>query len=702
MRNIQLIAASILVLALCACSQESFVGEYNGDVKTIRVIGPEDIAFEGASTRGTEIINGSTLRFSWALGDSLGIFPDKGNQVEFPITSTEGGTSAVFDGGGWALRNKSNYAAYYPFSVWNYHRNNKKILLDYSGQIQDGNGSFTHLSTYDYLASSRVAPENGVVCFEMSRLGAILYIDIVVPEPAVVNSLVISCDEKIFTEKADLDISGEDAAVTPKKMTNTLTLEFKNTATTMANETVRGYMAVYPVDFSDKTVYATLNTDVGRFGATVQSRVVNKGKAAFLRFSDDFTPQYGEDNGHEYVEMAPGFYWATCNVGADNPWDYGDYFAWGETEPKTDYTWATYFDNMSGDGQTFSIYTKDKKTQLELDDDVASVQWGSAWRIPSDAEWIALYNNTECFDWEWDDVRNGYYVTSKVSGYEGNQIFLPVAGYRLGTNLPEPGVGGLYWSSSLWTDDSPLAYGVHFGSDYVNPIGYSRCAGFSIRPVYDPTIISDHSSPDAIDLCLPSGLKWASFNLGASAPEEFGDYYAWGETEPYYSSKDPLTWKDGKEYGYSWASYKWCMGENKTMTKYCSQSEYGYNGFMDTKSVLDLEDDAAHVCLGGTWRMPTEAEWTELIDNCTWIWTTQNGINGYQVSSSNGNSIFLPAGGERDNNDLEFTDVDGSYWSSSLDTNSPNRAWYLGYYLDYFTKSINGRYYGFSIRPVCD
>ena len=276
------------MLALCACSQESFVDENNGDVKTIRVIGPEDIAFEGASTRGTEIINGSTLRFSWALGDSLGIFPDKGNQVEFPITSTEGGTSAVFDGGGWALRNNSNYAAYYPFSVWNYHRNNKKILLDYSGQVQHGNGSFAHLSAYDYLASSRVAPENGVVCFEMKRLGAILYIDIVVPVPTTVNSLVISCDEDIFTERADLDISGEDAVTTSSRKTNTLTLEFKNTVTTEANETVRGYLAVFPLDFREKIVYATLNTEAGKFGATVQSRVVNQGKATFLRFSEDF------------------------------------------------------------------------------------------------------------------------------------------------------------------------------------------------------------------------------------------------------------------------------------------------------------------------------------------------------------------------------------------------------------------------------
>ena len=112
-------------------------------------------------------------------------------------------------------------------------------------------------------------------------------------------------------------------------------------------------------------------------------------------------------------------------------------------------------------------------------------------------------------------------------------------------------------------------------------------------------------TPVAVDLGL--SVKWAWFNLGASLPEEYGDYYAWGETEPYYSSLDPLTWKDGKEAGYYWLSYKWCMGSGDTMTKYCTESTYtyGYNGFTDGKTVLNLEDDAAHVNLGGKWRMPT-------------------------------------------------------------------------------------------------
>lgn len=712
MKQIHLFAASIIVLALGACSQESFWDESNGNVKTIRVVGPEDITFEEGATRGTEIINGSTLRFSWVQGDSLGIFPNKGNQVEFPITSTEGGTSAVFDGGGWALRNKSNYAAYYPFSVWNYHRNNKTILLDYSGQVQDGNGSFAHLSAYDYLASSRVAPENGEVCFEMSRLGAILYIDIVVPEPTVVNSLVISCEEEIFTEKAALDISGEEAVATPTKTSNTMTLSFKNTVTTEANETVRGYVAVFPVDFTNKTVYATLKTEAGLFGAAVRSRAVNKGTAAFLRFSDDFAAQTGEENGHEYMEMAPGFYWATCNVGADNPWDYGDYFCWGETEPRSfastalnDYKWR----NSSGAYTKYvtdeSSGTVDNLTTLLPADDAATTNWLGNWRMPTDAEWTTL-RNPDNFTWEWTDNYNesgvaGYTVTSKVPRYFGNQIFLPAAGVRNDSYTPK-GSGGTYWSSSLNTGHSSTACNVDFwinestGAHYIRNVD-ARYYVKSVRPVYAPEE-NQIATPEAVDLGL--SVKWASFNLGASAPEEYGDYYAWGETEPYYSSQDPLTWKEGKEAGYIWSSYKWCMGSITTMTKYCSSSEYGYDGSTDTKTVLDLEDDAASVNLGGNWRMPTNDEFTELRENCTLEWTTMNGINGGKFIGPNGNSIFLPAAGIRNATNLNYAGSVGQYWSSSLKTDYPYNAYGLNFNSDNPVVYVDYRYYGYSVRPV--
>ena len=146
MKKIIYFLSALALLSVSSCVEESqFNQEQGGEVRTINVVGPESIAFEPVTvmsqTKATIVENGSALKFNWVIGDTLGIFPNKGNQVEFPISAADGSTSASFDGGGWSLRNNASYAAYYPFSVWNYHRDNETILLDYSGQVQDGNGS---------------------------------------------------------------------------------------------------------------------------------------------------------------------------------------------------------------------------------------------------------------------------------------------------------------------------------------------------------------------------------------------------------------------------------------------------------------------------------------------------------------------------------------------------------------------------------
>ena len=192
------------------------------------------------------------------------------------------------------------------------------------------------------------------------------------------------------------------------------------------------------------------------------------------------------------------------------------------------------------------------------------------------------------------------------------------------------------------------------------------------------------SVPDAIDLGL--SVKWASFNLGATKPEEYGDHYAWGETGP-------------KE-DYAWSTYKWIMGPENMFTKYCTDSYYGYNGFTDGKTVLDPEDDAAHVNLGGKWRMPTDDEWTELRENCTWSWSFTT--HGYLVTGPNGNSIFLPGAGFRYDTYLTNTVSYGYYWSSSLDTDDTILAWAVNFRAGYVYRLSNYRYLGRSVRPVTE
>ena len=193
----------------------------------------------------------------------------------------------------------------------------------------------------------------------------------------------------------------------------------------------------------------------------------------------------------------------------------------------------------------------------------------------------------------------------------------------------------------------------------------------------------------AVDLGLPSGLKWASYNIGATRPEEYGDYYAWGETAP--------------KADYSWATYKHAKGVSDKLTKYCTNTSYGYNGFTDDKTTLEPKDDAAHVNWGGAWRMPTDAEWTELRTQCTWTWTTQNGVNGYLVASkTNNNSIFLPAAGYRDyGTDLNYAGSHGGYWSSLLHGGYPDGARSIYFDSGYVGSYNDNRYCGQSVRPVC-
>ena len=193
-----------------------------------------------------------------------------------------------------------------------------------------------------------------------------------------------------------------------------------------------------------------------------------------------------------------------------------------------------------------------------------------------------------------------------------------------------------------------------------------------------------------VDLGL--SVKWATCNVGATKPEEYGDYFAWGEVEP-------------KDY-YDWSTYKWCNGSQYSLTKYCDNFYHGYNDFTDYKTTLDLSDDAANYNWGGAWRMPTTEEQQELIDNCTWTWTTQNGVRGYKVTSKKSGytnkSIFLPAAGCRYESSLHGAGDRVNYWSSSLFAGISYEA------LNLWPASTNFvqryyyyRCYGESVRPVC-
>lgn len=204
------------------------------------------------------------------------------------------------------------------------------------------------------------------------------------------------------------------------------------------------------------------------------------------------------------------------------------------------------------------------------------------------------------------------------------------------------------------------------------------------------TTIWEKASEDSnlfVDLGLPSGIKWAIYNLGASAPEEIGLYFQWGDTAGY---------EDNSTKTFAWTDYKWCpSGDGATMTKYNST---------DKITTLEAEDDAAVYILGGNWRMPTNSEYVELFDNCTATWTSQNGMNGLlltsNVSGYTDKSIFFPAAGYYNASGLNSKASQGAYWSSVVSSNYHGKQLFFNSSGYIAADAANNKYMGCSIRPV--
>jgi hypothetical protein len=410
------------------------------------------------------------------------------------------------------------------------------------------------------------------------------------------------------------------------------------------------------------------------------------------------------NNGHQYVDLGlpSGTLWATCNVGASSPEESGDFYAWGETVTKDSYTWSTYKwcdgDDCDYTNQTLTKYCDrggygiiDGKITLELEDDAAHVNWGGDWHIPTQEQFQELMDNCtiERIDIENTD-KEGYKFTST----NGKSIILPYAGRWKNNSFSSSQF--YYWSTNLYMSseasnnngDDVLCLRPD-GSDGTRLTSTDRYYGLPIRPVlskYTPVAKvvlkapSNYMGHNLVDLGLPSGTLWATCNMGASSPEQYGCYYAWGETNGSC---------DGKT----------AFGISNYPVDVTETVEQGED--------LPLSKDAAHVKWSGKWHIPTLSQAKELMRKfyTTCVWTTENGVNGYRITSIvrgfEGNSIFLPATGYYDNN-VRNAGEKGYYWSSTL-YGSHDVANNVGYF--YFNSSKidwweEEPWYGLPIRPV--
>ncbi|MBQ4525874.1 MAG: hypothetical protein IJA00_07385 [Bacteroidaceae bacterium] len=225
--------------------------------------------------------------------------------------------------------------------------------------------------------------------------------------------------------------------------------------------------------------------------------------------------------------------------------------------------------------------------------------------------------------------------------------------------------------------------GLDFATKYKYRL-YVEYGGHTFWGNYNTLTTKDLISSDAVDLGL--SVKWASCNVGASSPEDYGSYYAWGE--------------NNEKSDYSWNTYKWYDDSNDSMSKYCTNSN---SNTTDGKTVLDIEDDVAHIKLGDNWRIPTLEEMKELFEKCKWEWFTYRGIKGQLVTGPNGECIFLPAAGYRGDTDFYNRGTYGNYWLATLVEETDNYA--CGFYFtigDSRWLNSSFRYYGYTVRPVTE
>lgn len=411
----------------------------------------------------------------------------------------------------------------------------------------------------------------------------------------------------------------------------------------------------------------------------VCKKTLNSGKTLDIKRSKitkaSFTASTFTPIPPEGVDFGCGVLWATFNIGASKPEQIGNYYAWGETQPKSTYSFVTY--KWSDGYGNINKYTSDPdrdRTELEAADDVAQVVWGDGWRMPTYREILDLSirsNTGAIHDYELNGVKGMLLISAKTR----KRFFVPYSGYKDTYDLKN--TDGIY----LWSNHTTSMYGNNTNakkatayydhrldawwgfnlSDYV----YDRCWGMPVRAVKTkPSTPVEH---EYVDLGLPSGLKWATCNIGADRPTEHGVHYAWGEVET------QLLVEEGGdvEMPYSNHKYKWYYnGNTGRLTKYCDNGSwwYPYDKEPDHKRELDPEDDVAHIVWGGEWRMPTVVECKELIDNCTWtpvyLADGSKGVEG--ISKINGRMIFLPMAGEATANGIEDANKILRYWTKSL------------------------------------
>lgn len=273
------LALAMTVLGLSSCSQDDLNNTQNkGEVSRI-MLSAENFKLDNSS-RTTLSPTESGMAFAWSNTDTIGIYPERGDQVCFPIAVGTENNYAWFDGGGWALKPSSKYAAYYPFNKVNYFRSSNSILLNYDGQKQTGNATTGHLGKYDFMAANCAIPEDGEVALAFKHINSVLQMKIKMPQIANLTSLALVAEENVLPSQCTLNLFTTPATITPIKSENTIFLDLENIAVSQKEEQITLYMMIPPCDLTGKSLIASLLDDKGNsYSATLTGKNFEAGMA---------------------------------------------------------------------------------------------------------------------------------------------------------------------------------------------------------------------------------------------------------------------------------------------------------------------------------------------------------------------------------------------------------------------------------------
>ena len=469
MKKTNLLISCLLSVLFVSCNDnDSIVSNESG--KTQILFSVDEFVPDAPDTR-TNCDPTNNYAITWAEGDVIGVFPREGFQEPFVIPADQvGQSSASFDGGYWALKDGKPYNAYYPFNRANFTSSEMKttIPVSYRGQYQ--NGTNCCVGAYDYTYSDWATSVGGSsVSFKFHHLGSFLVLTLPIPATTRYTSLMLRTDDEVIPVEGKFDLTATTPFLIPTLKGSALTMTLNN-FNGVSGQNATFYMMVPPVDLSNKNITVTLSAGSAYCSYSIESKNIAAAKLYKMTGTPVESTIAGTYegwkpdpfNGHDYVDLGitaddgKPLYWATCNIGAEAPEDYGLYFAWGETvgygqdiSDGHSFDWVNYkwcegsYNTLTKYCSTESYGTVDGKKVLDPQDDAARMNWGGSWRMPTSTELQKLLSCT------WTRTTKNDVLGYIVEGKNGNSIFLPAAGARVNSSLNLAGEVPFCWSATV-------------------------------------------------------------------------------------------------------------------------------------------------------------------------------------------------------------------------------------------------------------